>query len=211
MAVVWAIVVAGGSGERFGGPKQWMPLGGRRVVDWSVDAARKAAAGVVLVLPVSDLGRGDLPDVEAVVAGGGSRSASVRAGLAAVPNAAEVIVVHDAVRPLAGGDLFTAAVEAVLGGAAGAVCAVPMTDTLKRVDGMHVVETVSREGLWAVQTPQAFRADVLRAVHADEPDATDDAGLVEAIGEWVVVVAGDRRNLKITDPVDLAVAEALVR
>jgi 2-C-methyl-D-erythritol 4-phosphate cytidylyltransferase len=207
----WAVVVAGGSGERFGGPKQWQPLGGRRVIDWSVDAARSAATGVVLVLPPADLDRDDLPDVDAVVAGGASRSASVRAGLAAVPADAEIVLVHDAVRPLATPHLFVAAASAVADGAAGAVCAVPVTDTLKRVVDSAIVATVSRHDLWAVQTPQAFRGDVLRAAHATEPEATDDAALVEALGEVVRIVPGDARNLKITAPVDLLVAEALLR
>ena len=203
-------MVAAGSGDRFGGPKQWMPLRGRRVLEWSVDAARTAGVGVVLVVPLGDLDRNDLPLVDSVVAGGSTRSASVRAGLSAVPSDAEIVVVHDAARPLAGPALFAATIAAVAGGAAGAVCAVPVTDTLKRVVGSDVVATVPRDGLWAVQTPQAFRAGLLREAHSTEPDATDDAGLVEALGHVVRVVPGDRRNVKITDPVDLAVAEALL-
>lgn len=208
----WAIVVAGGSGARFGGAKQFTVLGGRRVVDWAVLAAAAACEGVILVLPEEQVGRVALdvqPDV--VVAGGATRSASVRAGLAEVPVGVQVVVVHDAARPMAHPELFAAVLQALVDGADGAVAAVPVADTLKRVgpDGA-VVETVDRTGLWAVQTPQGFRLDVLRAAHAGEPEATDDAGLVEAAGGRVVVVAGDRRNLKVTDPADLALLEAFV-
>ncbi len=208
----WAVVVAGGAGARFGGAKQFSVLGGRRVVDWAVMAAAAACEGVVLVLPAEQVGRVALdvqPDV--VVAGGASRSASVRAGLAEVPDGVDAVVVHDAARPLAHRGLFTAVLDALAAGADGAVVAVPVADTLKRVgeDGA-VVETVDRDGLWAVQTPQGFRLDVLRAAHTGDAEATDDAGLVEAAGGRVVVVAGDRRNLKVTDPADLALLEAFV-
>lgn len=208
----WAIVVAGGAGARFGGAKQFTVLGGRRVVDWAVMAARGVCEGVVLVLPEGQVGRVAL-DVQpdAVVAGGPTRSASVRAGLAQVPDGVDVVVVHDAARPLAHPGLFTAVLDALAGGADGAVAAVPVADTLKRVgDDGTVLETVDRSGLWAVQTPQGFRLEILRAAHHGDPEATDDAGLVEAAGGRVVVVAGDRRNLKVTDPDDLAVLEALV-
>jgi len=208
----WAIVVAGGSGARFGAAKQFSVLGGRRVVDWAVLAAAAACEGVVLVLPEDQVGRLAL-DVQpdAVVAGGDSRSASVRAGLAEVPDGVDAVLVHDAARPLAHPGLFQAVLRALVDGADGAVAAVPVADTLKRVgaDG-RVTETLDRTGLWAVQTPQGFRLDVLRAAHAGNPEATDDAGLVEAAGGRVVVVAGDRRNLKVTDPADLALLEALV-
>jgi 2-C-methyl-D-erythritol 4-phosphate cytidylyltransferase len=207
---VWAVVVAGGSGARFGGPKQFSPLAGARVVDWAVGAARRTCAGVVLVLPEPATASWTGPPVDAVVAGGATRSASVRAGLAAVPADAAVVVVHDAARPLAGPELFAAVVRAVRAGADAAVPGVPVADTLKRVDGDRVVGTVARDDLVAVQTPQAFAAAVLRAVHAAGGDATDDAGLVEAAGGRVVVVAGDARNLKVTSPSDLELAAALL-
>ena len=208
----WAIVVAGGSGARFGGAKQFLVLGGRRIVDWAVLAAAASCEGVILVLPADQVGRVALdvqPDV--VVAGGATRSASVRAGLAEVPEGVDAVVVHDAARPLAHPGLFAAVLQALADGADGAVAAVPVADTLKRVeaDG-RIVETVDRNGLWAVQTPQGFRLDVLRAAHSGDAEASDDAGLVEAAGGRVVVVPGDRRNLKVTDPADLALLEALV-
>jgi len=135
----------------------------------------------------------------------------VRAGLAAVPSAAAVVVVHDAARPLAGRELFERVVAAVDAGADAAVPGVALSDTIKRVDGRRVTATVDRSGLVAVQTPQAFRAEILRRAHTGDPEATDDAALVEAMGGTVVVVEGDHRNLKITSPDDLVVARTLVR
>jgi 2-C-methyl-D-erythritol 4-phosphate cytidylyltransferase len=207
---VWAIVVAAGSGARFGGPKQYDALGGRRVLDWSVDACRPTAEGIVLVVPPARAG-GPEPGVHAVVAGGATRSASVRAGLAAVPVDADVVLVHDAARPLAPPALAAAVVRAVQEGADAAVPGLPVADTVKRVAGDTVVETLDRATLVAVQTPQAFAADVLRKAHADPTaEGTDDAALVEALGGRVVVVPGDPRNLKLTRPHDLRVAEAML-
>ena len=165
---VWVVVVAAGSGRRFGARKQFALLGGRRLVHWALDAARAVADGVVLVVPA-----GDAPDVTApsapgtgadvVVVGGDTRAASVRCGLAAVPSSAEVIVVHDGARPLASPALFRAVVAAVAGGADAAVPGLAVVDTLKRVDDGVITATVGRDGVVAVQTPQAFRAELLRA------------------------------------------------
>lgn len=215
---MWAVVVAAGSGSRFGGHKQFALLGGRPVGRWSVEACRSVAAGVVAVVPRALVGDAVAASLgaDAVVPGGPSRSASVRAGLAAVPEEAGVVVIHDAARPLAAPRLFEAAVGAVRAGASGAVCAVPVSDTLKAVAagmdaGAPVVErTVAREGLVAVQTPQAFDADTLRAAHRGGGEATDDAALVEALGLAVWVVEGDPSNLKLTGPHDLAYAEFLL-
>ena len=202
----WAIVVAAGSGLRFGQPKQYAELAGRRVVEWAVDGARASCQGVVLVAREADVGTLTVVGADTIVAGGETRSASVRAGLAAVPGRADVIAVHDAARPLASADLWAAVLHAVGEGADAAVPAIAVSDTIKRVAGDTVIETLDRHQLVVVQTPQAFRADALRAAHAGEPDATDDAALVEAAGGRVVTVSGDRRNLKITEPADLGVA-----
>jgi len=208
---VWVVVVAAGGGSRFGAPKQFARLGGRALVEWSVEAARAVADGVVLVLPAGDGGDGALRTFGAdfAVAGGATRAASVRAGLAVVPDASDVVVVHDGARPLASPALFRAVVDAVAGGADAAVPAVAVADTLKRVERDTVVGTVAREGLVAVQTPQAFRAAALRRAHAPEPDATDDAGLLEDLGATVRVVPGDPRNVKVTTPADLEIVQAL--
>lgn len=205
---VWAIVVAAGSGRRFGVPKQFARLRGARVVDHAVAAAAAVCEAVVVVLPPGTPWDG--PQVAAAVEGGATRSDSVRAGLAAVPPGAEVIVVHDAARPLAPPALFRSVVEAVARGADGAVPALPVTDTLKRLNGDRVHETVSRRDLVVVQTPQAFRASILRAAHEAGGEATDDAALVEAIGGHVVVVDGDPHNLKITTVADLELVAALM-
>lgn len=252
---VWAVVVAGGSGARFGGPKQFSLVAGRPVVDWSVEAARSVAEGVVLVVPAGSADGGpesaradggarewesaradrsgaawESARADRVVAGGATRSASVRAGLAAVPDEAEVIVVHDAARPVASAALFEAVVAAVRGGAGltggpdggvlaggrgggadGAVPGYPAGDTVKRVgDDGRVVGSVDRSTMVLVQTPQAFRAAALRAAHAGGSEATDDAGLVEAAGGRVVVVPGERANMKLTHPEDLVMIEALL-
>jgi len=217
---VWTIVLAAGAGRRYGPtPKQFESLGGERVLDRSLAVARAAADHVVVVLAPGDesIGR-DLVETGAAdvaVMGGAERADSVRAGLAVVDAEAAVIVVHDAARPLASAELHRAVVAAVHAGADGVIPAVAVTDTIKQVrhngEGRSVVVgTPDRSTLVAVQTPQAFRADVLRAAHASGADATDDAALVEATGGTVVVIEGERTNLKITTPDDLAIAHVLL-
>jgi len=210
-AAVWTIVVAGGSGARFGAPKQFSDLGGRPVLAWAVAAANAVSDGVVLVLPADgapwpDTGAG----AATVGAGGATRSESVRSGLSAVPDDVEVVVVHDAARPFATSALFEQVIAAVTVGADGAVPAVPIADTVKQLDvNGAVIATLDRSRLVAVQTPQAFRASVLRTAHESGGEGTDDAALVEAVGGRVVIVPGERRNRKITDPEDLEWARSL--
>ncbi len=193
LRVVWTVVVAAGSGSRFGGPKQFEHLGARRVLDWSVAAAEAASDGVVVVVP---------PERAAVgegVAGGSTRSESVRRGLEHVPAAATIVCVHDAARPFATPELFHRVIEAVEAGADAAVPGIAVADTVKEIDARGVVvATPDRERLVAVQTPQAFAAGVLRQAHAAGGDGTDDAALVEAVGGRVVVVPGEADNRKIT-------------
>jgi 2-C-methyl-D-erythritol 4-phosphate cytidylyltransferase len=193
-ATAWAVVVAGGSGTRFGGYKQFMTLAGREVVDWSLEAAHGACAGVVLVVP----------------ADGTTRAESVRSGLQAVPLEAGVIVVHDAARPLSAPQLWRSVIAAVEAGADGAVPCVPVSDTIKQRQDDGQLVTLERARLLAVQTPQAFSAAALRAAHARGGEATDDAALVEAIRGRVVSVPGEATNIKVTAPVDLALAETLM-
>lgn len=201
---VWTVLLAAGSGTRFGGstPKQYVPLGERRVLDWSVAAATEVSSGVVLVVG-ADHEHDEEPGVDRIVVGGETRSASVRAGLDAVPRDAQIVVVHDVARPLAGAELFRSVIAAVGAGVDGAIPAIPVTDTVKRIDGDRVIETLRRDELVAVQTPQAFRAGVLRRAHRDGAEATDDAGLVEQLGGVVVVVPGSPHNLKVTHPADI--------
>ena len=236
-AGVWAVVVAAGSGHRFGGAKQFQPLGDRCVLDWAVQGAARWAQGVVVVLPeakatgpdawlrsspvssgaaagaalsgadagVASVGRGS-GGVVVAVPGGVTRSDSVRCGLNVVPGEAEIVLVHDGARPLADDGVFERVIQAVRGGADAAVPVVELTDTIRQ----RGKGTIDRRELLAVQTPQAFRAGALRAAHADAADATDDATLVESCGGTVATVPGDSRNLKITEPHDLATAEALL-
>jgi 2-C-methyl-D-erythritol 4-phosphate cytidylyltransferase len=195
---VWAVVVGGGSGQRFGRLKQFELLGNERMIDRSRRIAESVCDGVVLVVPAADAER------EGAVAGGATRSDSVRAGLAAVPPEADIICVHDAARPLASAALYRRVIDAVVAGAAGAVPGVPVVDTIKVVDaGGVITATPDRASLAAVQTPQAFTAAALRAAHAAGGDGTDDASLVELAGGRCVVVPGEATNRKITDAADL--------
>lgn len=198
---VWAVVVAGGGGRRYGSAKQYEALAGRRVIDWSVDVAASVVDGVVAVVPGSDTDR-PVPGA-IVVAGGTSRAESVRAGLAAVPADAAVVLVHDAARPAASPELFERVVGAVRDGADGVVPAIPVTDSLRTRDGA----AVDRDTLVAVQTPQGFPAAVLRAAHAGGGEASDDATLVERAGGTIVVVDGEITNAKLTHPHDRVVLE----
>jgi 2-C-methyl-D-erythritol 4-phosphate cytidylyltransferase len=209
--MIWTIVLAAGSGSRFGRiiPKQYDQLGGRRVLDWSVSAAREVSDGVVLVVP-PEHEEDDEPTVDAMVVGGSERSDSVRRGLDVIPDSATVILVHDAARPLATAELYRQVIRAVRSGADGAVPALPVVDTIKEIADGRVVKTLPRRTLVAVQTPQGFRADALRDAHATGDDATDDAALIEQGGGSVTVVDGEAENFKITVPADLDRAEALL-
>jgi 2-C-methyl-D-erythritol 4-phosphate cytidylyltransferase len=211
MAVV-GIVPAAGTGERLGasGPKAFALCGGRPLLDWSLDVLDALCDRVVVAVPP---GYEEAPDR---VAGGASRSASVRAALAAAPEA-DVALVHDAARPLVTRELAERCLTALLDeGWDGAVAAAPVSDTIKEAGaGGRVLRTLDRSSLWAIQTPQVFRAAVLRrALDVDEAvlaAATDDASLVEAAGGSVRVVEALTDNLKVTRPVDLELAEALLR
>lgn len=199
-------MVAAGSGTRFGSPKQFALINERRIVDWAVETSRISSDGVVVVLPAEQAQR------EGGVAGGATRSASVRCGLAAVPQDATIICVHDAARPFASEYLFDEVIDAVCAGADGAVPGLPVVDTIKFIDAANVVKsTPDRNQLVAVQTPQAFRAKSLRRAHQNNPEGTDDSTLVETNGGKVVVVMGDPLNRKITTPEDLNWARAISR
>lgn len=223
MSVV-GLVPAAGSGERLGtgGPKALVLCGGRPLVAWSVDALLAVCDRVVVALPPDPAEAGDSLGAEPWageverVRGGASRSESVRAALFAAPEA-EVAVVHDAARPLATSELVARCVAALAEGWDGAVAAAPVTDTVKEVRpaDLGVVRTLERSVLWAIQTPQAFAAPVLRraldAGDAALAAATDDAALVEAAGGRVRVVEAPPGNLKVTRPLDLRLAEELLR
>ncbi|HVU71664.1 MAG TPA: 2-C-methyl-D-erythritol 4-phosphate cytidylyltransferase [Mycobacteriales bacterium] len=217
---VVALVPAAGRGERFGGdvPKALVELAGEPLVVHAVRAllSSRAVTQVVVAAPpelLADVQR--LLPGAVVVAGGATRVASVAAALAAADADADVVLVHDAARPLAPPDLVDRVAGVVLDGAPAVIPVVPVVDTVKRVDAAgRVLDTVDRADLRAVQTPQGFRRDVLVAAHAraaaDGEDATDDAGLVERIGIEVVTVPGDERAFKVTTPHDLARAALVV-
>jgi 2-C-methyl-D-erythritol 4-phosphate cytidylyltransferase len=209
-----ALLVAAGSGERLGArrPKAFVMLAGRPMLEWSLDALRAAGVrDVVVALP-----RGEAPPAGcAGVPGGVTRSASVRAALAAAPAGEDLVVVHDAARPLVEPELFARTLAALVEVDC-ATAAARVTDTVKEAgDDGRVTRTLDRSRLWAVQTPQAFRRAALEAAMAvgDEvlAAATDDAWLVERAGGTVRVVESSPANLKVTTPHDLQIAELLIR
>jgi 2-C-methyl-D-erythritol 4-phosphate cytidylyltransferase len=212
---VWAILAAAGSGDRLGldRPKAFAPLNGRPLVAEPLDRLEASdwIEGIVVAAPpeweepciliAEEVAAGK---VAATVTGGESRSESVRAALAEVPVEVTVVLVHDAARPLVTDEVIERVITGLADGWDAAVPALPIADAVKRVEGDAVVETLDREGLVTVQTPQAFVTSVLRDVLAgDVSDAADCASLVEARGGRVRVVEGDPHLLKVTDPADL--------
>jgi 2-C-methyl-D-erythritol 4-phosphate cytidylyltransferase len=218
---VWAVLVAAGRGERFGGerPKAFANLGGRPLLAESLERLESSdwIEAIVIVAPpeweepsillAEELGAGK---VRAAVAGSETRSDSVRAGLAEVDEEAAVVLVHDAARPLLPEEVVERVVTAVGEDWDAAVPALPLADTVKRAEGDAVAETIDRTGLYAAQTPQAFLAETLSRALSGAGSATDCAGLVEAAGGRVRLVEGDRRLVKVTTPADLAFVEALL-
>jgi 2-C-methyl-D-erythritol 4-phosphate cytidylyltransferase len=215
---VWAVIVAAGRGERLGldRPKAFAKLNGRPLLaeslerlEWSawIDSIVVAAPPdweEPVILLAEELGCGK---VVSVVPGGDSRAASVRTGLAEVPEDAAVTLVHDAARPVLPEEVIERLMTALNEGWDGAVPGLPVPDTVKRVDGDRIVETIDRKGLVSAQTPQVFVSPVLREAAASADDATDCASLVEARGGRIKIVAGDRRLIKITEPADLETVE----
>ena len=218
----WAVIVAAGSGDRLGAerPKAFVGLGGRPLLaeslerlersDW-VDAIVVAAPEgweEPAILLAEEIGAGK---VAQAVTGGRSRAESVRSGVTEVPPEAAAVLVHDAARPLLPAETIERVLEPLGEGWEGVVPTLPVADTIKRVERDVVSETVSREGLVAAQTPQAFAADTLRAALAGDIDlASDCASLVEARGGRVKAVQGDPRLLKVTTAQDLLAVEAML-
>ncbi|MCE5327556.1 MAG: 2-C-methyl-D-erythritol 4-phosphate cytidylyltransferase [Planctomycetaceae bacterium] len=218
MRNVSVIIPAAGASKRFGGPvsKIFAPLQGRAVLLRTLDVFAARAEVLEILMPVSpdDMAAvrerfgGELEGLNVrLIAGGAMRSDSVRAALMAVDGRAELVCVHDAVRPCVSQACLDAVLtEAARGGAA--ILAWPIHGTVKRVDAEGVIEaTVDRSGLWEAQTPQVFRLDILRRAYAAGATATDDAHLVQQAGFDVRVVPGDARNIKITTPADLEFAQ----
>ncbi len=220
---VWAVLAAGGRGERLGSerPKAFVRLGERPLLAESLERLEGSdwIDAIVLVVPAGweepaillaeELGCGK---VSASVAGGETRADSVRLGLAEVPDEAAAVLVHDAARPLLPEEVIERVLDPLGEGWDGAVPGLPIADTVKRVEGDAVIETLARSELMAVQTPQAFALAALRRAFAgDLSEASDCASLVEARGGRIKVVPGDPRLLKVTGPGDLALVEGWLR
>lgn len=213
------IIVAGGSGTRMGRPKQFLPLAGASVVEWSLKCFTDMPEikNIVVVLSPDAL-KTHGPRLKGAkikfAAAGPTRMGSVRNGMAALPAGADVVAVHDGARPMITADIVRRTLDAALKSGA-AVAAVPVKDTLKRVaaDGAAIEETPDRARYWAAQTPQCYRTDILRAAlkkFESDADATDESQLVERGGTRVNVVASTYENFKITTPEDLVMAEAIL-
>jgi len=213
MKNVSVIVVAAGSGSRFGVPKQFLELApGVRLVDLAVESALDVADDVVLVLPPG--AQWDGHAVSSLVEGGESRLESVATGLRALPDHQEVVVVHDAAHPLAPRQAFLDVIDAVRSGADAALPFLPVPDVIKRRDGQGSLWTVGRDGLGLAQVPMAFSVQALQRAHqrwATEPsDVWEDAMLIELNGGRVVAVEGSPRNIHIVTNEDLEMARSLV-
>jgi 2-C-methyl-D-erythritol 4-phosphate cytidylyltransferase len=214
-----ALIVAAGRGERLGSsrPKALVTLGGKPMLEWSVDTLRSVAEveRIVVALPADALDAA--PEGTIAVAGGAVRSQSVREALRASASG-DPVVVHDAARPLAPAALFADALALLdASGVDAVIAAAPVSDTIKQVgsDRRTVERTLDRARLWAVQTPQVFRRAALERVFRDASDelleeATDDAWLIERAGGSVQVIESGARNLKVTTPTDLKLAELLL-
>jgi len=200
-APIWGILLAAGRGTRFGRPKHNLGLNDVPLWQWAQRALVDGGVGELVVVG----------DVDGAVPGGDRRQDSVAAGLAQIPVEDGLVLIHDAARPLLTPDVVQRVIARLLvGDVAGVIPAVPVRDTIKRVERERVVETVERSDLIAVQTPQGFDIRTLRAAHAASAiEATDDASMVESIGRSIAVVEGDPMNLKVTYPEDLLLIEAL--
>jgi 2-C-methyl-D-erythritol 4-phosphate cytidylyltransferase len=212
------VIAAAGSGQRLGagGPKAFVEVAGRSLLDWSLEAFR-AAASVDEIVVAAPSGEEDAVAERGVVAVAGAEHRSESVAKALELCGGEIVVVHDAARPLVTPGLIDAVVGELAADeeAAGVIAATPVTDTIKRAsEGGQVEQTLDRSGLWTVQTPQAFRAGALREALSDPdslPDATDDAMLVERRGSLVRIHSSSAENIKVTSPFDLRVAELLLR
>jgi len=221
-----SVVPAAGRGTRLGLnlPKALIPIAGKPMIVWTITALEQTPIvdAIVIVAPSEFIGEFEhlrsenkWRKVVAIVAGGNDRQQSVWNGLQAMPSETEWVIVHDAARPLVKPSLIVSVWEAAQEIGTAAIAALPCSDTVKRtLDGVLIAETLDREQIWLAQTPQVFAADLLKEAHEqalkDGCSATDDAMLVERLGVPIRLVLGDPTNIKITHPIDLALAEALI-
>ncbi|MBE9537185.1 MAG: 2-C-methyl-D-erythritol 4-phosphate cytidylyltransferase [Proteobacteria bacterium] len=225
MTKVSAIIPAAGSGKRMGGntSKQYLQIGGRPIIVETLSVFQKAGIinDIILVAPAAELAASKeiieaarLSKVIAVIEGGAERQDSIRNGLALLKNDTDLVIVHDGVRPFITEEMIESSVAAAKEAGA-AIVAVPVKDTVKRAEGLSVIETVPRDELWLAQTPQAFRCDIIKKAYSEAGKnsfiGTDDASLVEAMGKRVKIVPGSYENIKITTAEDLIFAEAILK
>ena len=218
MARVTVIIVAAGEGQRYGAPKQFVPLAGKPVLEWCLESfeTHVQVAKIILVL-ISDVQKIDYMErykkVTHVIPGGAHRQDSVFAGFNLIdPSETDYVLIHDGVRPLVSHDLISRVIQAVKQSGA-AIPVIPIEDTVKLIQGDKILETLDRTKIRRVQTPQGFSYQVLKMALSRARDeeyyGTDEAALVERMGGEVFLVDGDPKNIKITTPEDLRIAEAL--
>lgn len=205
----WAIVLAAGSGDRFGSRKQFVSAQGRRLVDLAVERALAACDHVVLVLPPGEQWTGE--PVDRIAQGGVDRRSSVGSGLAVIPDTSGIVVVHQAANPLASVETFEELITTIESGAPAAFPGLRPADLVRTVEGEVAGAVVGRDELVLVQTPAAFRIEVLREAHAVGVESVEDTALVSALGYEVRIVPGDPRNIHVATPEDLELVAALLR
>ncbi len=223
MSDVWVIILAGGSGTRFGKQKQFEEIAEIPIYIWAFKTAQEITTeNIILVAPKEAIGE-IVPNErtrqkllkkgvmsEQMVEGGNTRSASVRAGIEKLKemgaNDTDIVLVHDAARPLATKEIYLDVIQEIRDGADAATPAIPITDTINTTDG----EIVDRKKLLALQTPQGFRFDILKEIHENGEEATDDISLCLKHNKKVSYTTGDVKNLKITEPIDLKIAKFLL-
>ncbi|MCC7459777.1 MAG: 2-C-methyl-D-erythritol 4-phosphate cytidylyltransferase [Proteobacteria bacterium] len=221
-----AVITAGGTGVRFGAtrPKQFIPVLGKMLIEHTIDAfdQHPMITGIVVVLPEPEIAffeqerkqKGFGKKIQAIVVGGSTRQYSVHAGILALKDNPDFVVVHDAARCLITSGEITDTIQKCINGWEGAICALPIRDTVKKVDGEKILTTQPRENLWGMQTPQVFKYELIKKAYdkakADHFEATDDAQIAEHFGASVCVVQGKTTNIKITYPEDLVMAEMIL-
>ena len=222
-----AVITAGGSGTRFGSacPKQFIEVLGKMLIEHTIEVFDQhlLISQIIVVLPESEISFFEQKrkehhfgkKIQTIVVGGATRQDSVHAGILAVKNDPDFIVIHDAARCLVTEKEITNSIQKCMDGWEGAICALPIRDTLKKVDGEKIISTQSRESLWGMQTPQVFKFHLIKQAYdkADHENfvATDDAQIAEFSGAKICVVLGSTTNIKVTYPEDLELAEMILR